>query len=377
MTARRLAHIYHLGVKELISLAHDAVVLVFLVYAFTVQIVVFSRGASVELRNATLAVVDEDRSPVSRRIQSAFHEPDFQSPVQLTADAVDGALDAGRYTFVVDIPARFEADLRARQRPTIQVVVDATAIGQALVGAAYIRHTIGDEVAGYLRRERGGTAPAVGLALRVKFNPNRESRWLMGVMELAMTITMLAIVLPAAALLREREHGTIGRLLVMPLTPAEIVLAKVWANTLVLFVSAVLCLWIVVAGILRVPLHGSLALFLVATLLFQLATAGIGVFLATFARTVPQLALLATVVMVPMMFLSGGWTPREAMPPLLQALMHLSPLTHYVDLIGAVIFRGAGLALVWPSLAAMSGIGGALLVMAIERFRATFTLARV
>lgn len=377
MTGRRVAHIYRLGVKELISLGHDAVVLVFLVYAFTVQIVVFSRGASVELRNATIAVVDEDDSPLSRGVRDAFRPPDFQPPVRLAANGVDRALDAGRYTFVLDIPPRFQADLVAGRRPTAQLLVDATAIGQALVGAAYIRRAVGDEVARQVGRGGAEPTPAVGLALRVRFNPNRESRWLMGVMELAMTVTMLAIVLPAAALLREREHGTIGRLLIMPLDPVEIVAAKVWANALVLFVGAVLCLWIVVAGILHVPLHGSVALFLFATLIFELATAGIGVFLATFARTVPQLALLATVVMVPMMFLSGGWTPREAMPPLLRALMQLSPLTHYVDVIGAVIFRGAGLALVWPSLVAMGGIGAVLLGAAVARFRATFTLARV
>lgn len=373
---RQLSHIYHLAVKELIGLAHDSVVLVFFAYAFTVQIVVFSRGASLELRNATIAVVDEDRSALSARIRDAFHEPDFQHVAVLAPRDVDRALDAGRYTFVIDVPPGLQADVLGRRRPTIQVLVDATAIGQAMIGAASIRRIVQDEVGRYVHPDASAEQAEVGQVVRVTVNPNRESRWLMGVMELAMTITMLAIVLPAAALLREREHGTIGRLLIMPLTPWEIVMSMVCANTAVLLASAAVCLWAIVIGLLHVPVRGSIALFLGATLLFEIATAGLGVFLATFARTVPQLALLATIVMVPMMFLSGGWTPREAMPAWLRAGMQLSPLTHYVDLIGAVVFRNAGLNLVWPSLAKIAGLGAALLAVATARFRSTFTLVR-
>jgi len=373
---RQLSHVYHLAVKELIGLAHDTVVLAFFTYAFTVQIVVFSRGAALELRNATIAIVDEDHSTLSARIRDSFQEPDFQRAVVLAPDEVDRALDAGRYTFVIDAPPRLEADVLARRTPAIQVLVDATAIGQAVVGAASIRRIVEDEVGRYVQRDASAGQPAVGQAVRVTVNPNRDSRWLMGVMELAMTITMLAIVLPAAALLREREHGTIGRLLVMPLTPWEIVAAMVCANTVVLLLSAVVCLWGIVVALLHVPVRGSIALFLGGTLLFEIATAGLGVFLATFVRTVPQLALLATIVMVPMMFLSGGWTPREAMPPLLQAGMQLSPLTHYVDLIGAVVFRSAGLGLVWPSLAKMAALGATLVAVATARFRTTFTVVR-
>ncbi len=376
MRAGPLRRTLHLGIKELVSLAHDPVVVVFIAYAFTVQIVVFARGASIELRNATIAVLDEDRSPLSARLREAFREPTFQPAVAIGSRDLDRALDAGRYTFVLDVPPSFQADLSASRRPTLGLMVDATAVGQAFTGAGVIARIVNDEIRRFGSGDGANDPSPVGLAVRVLYNPNRESRWLMGVMELAITITMLAIVIPGAALLREREHGTVGHLLIMPLSPGEIVLAKVWASTLVLFLATGLCLAVIVVGVLQVPLRGNLALFLAGTLLFQLATAGVGMFIATFARTVPALALLCIIVMVPMMFLSGAWTPREAMPVVLQRVMQLSPLTHYVDFTGAVLFRGAGLGVVWRPLAAIAVIGAAVLAITMRRFRATFRVDR-
>jgi ABC-2 type transport system permease protein len=373
----RLGHAFQLGLKELISLRYDVVLLVFVIYAFTVEVIVFARGSWFELRNASIAIVDEDQSPLSFRIGGAFLEPRFQPPEMLSLDQIDPAMDAGRYTFVVDIPPDFQADLLVGRRPRIQVNVDATAVSQAYIGALYVRRILLAEITEYLRGTRPFLPEAVNAVVRVKFNPNLESHWFVGVVELLMTVTMISILVPGAAVLREREHGTLGHLLVMPLTPAEIVLAKVWASSLVVLGGTALSMRLVVEGFLHVPVAGSTLLFLLGTMVFQLAAAGLGVFLATITRSIPQLGLVSIMIMVPMMFLSGAWAPLETMPPWLQSVMQLSPVTHYVDFTGAILFRGATLTVVWPHLVVLAGIAATLLGAALLRFRTMVSTAPV
>ncbi len=132
---KSLANIYRLGVKELLSLRSDRVMVLLIVYVFTLAIYSVATGASTEVANAAVALIDEDRSPLSQRIQDALLQPYFQPPTRLAVADLDAAMDAGRYTFVLDIPPNFQADVRAGRQPAIQINVDATAMSQAGMGA--------------------------------------------------------------------------------------------------------------------------------------------------------------------------------------------------------------------------------------------------
>jgi ABC-2 type transport system permease protein len=213
--------------------------------------------------------------------------------------------------------------------------------------------------------------PAVDLALRVRFNPELNKSWFGGVMEVISRITMLAIVLTGAALIREREHGTVEHLLVMPVTPFEIMSSKVWAMALVVLVSAGVSLAFVVQGLLAVPIEGSIALFLMGAVLHLFATTSMGIFLATIARSMPQFGLLLMLVLLPLQILSGSVTPRESMPEFVQLAMQAAPTTHFVTLAQAILFRGAGLVVVWPQLVALALIGAVLFTLSLARFRKT------
>ena len=193
-------------------------------------------------------------------------------------------------------------------------------------------------------------------------------------MQLINMITIMAIVLTGAALIREREHGTIEHLLVMPLTPAEIMIAKVWANGLVTVIAATLSLKLVIQGVLQVPISGSITLFVIGTVIYLFSVTALGIFLATLARSMPQFGLLAFPVFIIMILLSGGSTPLESMPSWLQHLMQLSPSTHFVSFAQAILYRGAGFDVVWPQFAAVSGIGAVFFVGALLRFRKMVTL---
>ena len=373
---RYLQNIYRLGLKELVSLRHDTVLLAFMIYAFTIAIYVPATGTGLELRNASVAIVDEDRSQLSARIAEAFFPPFFLPAEKISLSAIDAGMDVGRYTFVIDIPPKFQADMLAGRQPALQVNVDATAMSHAGIGGGYIRNILAQELTEFLRGRHQPPVMPVEIVVRALFNPNLEASWFVGVMQIINMITVLGIVLTGAALIREREHGTLDHLLVMPLTPLEIMLAKVWANGLVIVSAATLSLVMVVIGLLRVPIAGSIPLFLAGTVLYLFSVTAIGIFLATIARSMPQLGLLFIPVVFPMILLSGGYTPLDGMPKTIQTLMMVSPSTHFVEFATAVLFREAGLGVVWHSLAAVVTIATVFFTGALLRFRASLAVTR-
>jgi ABC-2 type transport system permease protein len=372
-----LAHIYRLGVKELYSIRYDPVLAFLIVYTFTLAIYTVATGVKTEVRNAPIAVVDEDGSDLSRRLRDAFMRPYFKpGAVLASVKDIDAAMDAGRYTFVVVIPPRFQADVVAGRHPTLQLDVDATAMTLAGNGTVYVTTILQNELANYLSRSEAGTVLPVSLSVRSKFNPNLESSWFMAVMQIVSNITMLSLILSGAAVIREREHGTIEHLLVMPVTPAEIMMAKIWANGLVIIAAALVSLTLVVQWLLNVTINGSIGLFVFGAALFLFAMCSLGIALATFARSMPQFGLLAIPFFVVMNMLSGGVTPQEAMPTALRYVMEAAPSTHFTSFSQAVLYRGSGIDVVWPQLAAMAGIGVVLFFVAAWRFRGTMAAAQ-
>ncbi|MBI2534832.1 MAG: ABC transporter permease [Deltaproteobacteria bacterium] len=367
-------NIVQLGIKELLSLRRDAVMMVLIVYAFTFAVYVPAQHAQTELRNASVAVADEDRSPLSAAIRDALLPPYFQLPKEINASEIDAVMDAGRYTFVIDFPPRFQADAAAGRRPVVQINVDATAITQAAQGASYIQQVIGQEARSFIERGQALPSEPVGVVTRAMFNPNLQSKWFMGVVQLINVITMLSIVLTGAALMRERERGTVEHLLVLPVRPAEIMTAKVLANGLVITLAATLSLKLVIQGLLEIPIAGSVPLFLLGTVIYLFSGTALGIFLATLARSMPQFGLLAFPVFMVMILLSGGTTPIQSMPQWLQNFMQISPSTHFVSFAQAILYRGAGFDVVWRQFAAIALIGAAFFLTALLRFRKAITL---
>jgi len=367
--------IWRLGVKELRSLRHDPVLLALVAVTFSLMVYTAAKAASQELRNAPIAVVDHDRSQLSERIVGAFYPPRFKTPARIEATELDPGLDSGLYTFVLDIPPDFERDVLRGRRPEIQVNIDATQMTQAYIGAGYIQRIVQGELAEFVHSGVTADALPIQLVTRVMFNPNLDGVWFGGVMEVLNQVTLISIILTGAALLREREHGTLEHLMVMPLSPFEIMTAKVWANGLVILVAATLSLRIVVQGWLGVPIAGSVGLFLLATVLHLFSTTSIGILLATAVRSMPQLALLVILVVLPFQLLSGSITPRESMPEALRTLMLAAPTTHFVQIAQAVLYRGAGLGVVWPQLCALVAIGSLAFAGAHARFRRSVSLS--
>lgn len=368
---RFLANSYRLGIKELWSLWRDPAMLILIVYVFSIGIYSSATAMPETLNNAPIAIVDEDHSPLSQRIVSAFYPPHFTPPRMIGWSQMDPGMDQGLYTFAMVIPPNFQRDVLAGRSPDIQLNVDATRMNQAFVGSGYIQQIVSGEVSEFAQRYRHTDLPPVDLALRVRFNPTLDPSWFGALVEEINHIAMLSIILAGAALIREREHGTVEHLLVMPVTPAEIMFAKIWSTGLVVLLAAWISLMLVVRGLLDVPIAGSLPLFFLGATLCLFATTSMGIFLATLSRNMPQFAMLMILLIMPLLMLSGGGTPREAMPEVVRDIMLAAPTTHFVQLGQAILFRGAGLAVVWPQFLALLLIGGIMFALSLWRFRRT------
>ena len=373
MHAASIANIWRLGIKELWSLVRDPMMLVLIVYTFTVSIYVAATAMPESLHKAAIAIVDEDDSPLSARIVASFYPPHFTTPRLITLAEMDAGMDNGTYTFVLDIPPNFQREVLAGLAPAVQLNVDATRMSQAFTGSGYIQQIVAAEVGEFVQRHRGSAPLPADLNVRMRFNPNLEQAWFGSLMEIINNVTMLSIILTGAALIREREHGTIEHLLVMPVTPGEIMLAKVWSMGLVVLLAALVALVFVVQGALHVPVQGSVLLFMALSALHLFATTSMGIFLATVARSMPQFGMLLVLTLLPLQMLSGGVTPRESMPEFVQQVMLAAPTTHFVTAAQAVLYRGAGLDMVWPQLLAILVIGGVLFTAALARFRKTIS----
>lgn len=367
---KSMRRIFWLGTKELRVVLTDPVMMVLIGFMFTGMVYLQAGAMSENVHNASVAIVDEDNSELSRRIATAFYAPYFQSPNYIAAQDVSGAMDRSDYLFVLTFPPDFEAHLRRGWKPSLHLDIDATAMLQAGLGDGYIQNIVQGEVTRFLA---GGSADSELLPLQLQvrraFNPNGTQSWfgaLSGVLDF---LTIITIMLVGAALIREREHGTIEHLLVMPLHAAEIAFAKIWANGLIIILAFSGSMSFVVEGLLDVPVAGSRMLLLLGAAGYLFSAASIGILLATVARSMAQFALLVMLVVMPMMMLSGGMSPIESQPEILQPFTALFPSRHFLSFSQAVVFRGADLQIVWPDLARIAGLGTVFLTISLLLFR--------
>lgn len=369
-------NIYWLGTKELRSVLSDVFIVGLLIYSFSLSIYSESTAISESVHNASVAIVDEDHSALSRAIANALYPPYFKQPELISPAEVSQAMDQDRFMFVVSIPPKFEHDVRQGRQPSVQIDIDATAVTQAALGNSYIQNIVNNEVNHFINRSDNTASYPVTLVQRRAFNVNGTGSWFGAINALLNQITMLTIILTGAALLREREHGTIEHLLVMPLNSFQIVMSKVWANGLILLLAFTLSMLFVVETLLDVPIAGSRLLLLGGTALYLFAAAAIGIFLGTIARTMAQFALLLMMVIMPMIMLSGGMTPIESQPEIIQPITWFLPSRHYMAFAQAVVFRGADFSIIWPQLLIITGLGSVFFMGSLALFRRSITASK-
>ena len=378
MTAwsRRLAV---MTAKEIRQLLRDPVLLSFLLFVFTVNVYLQGSSVSLQLSRAAMVVQDADHSAASRELIYRFRPPYFRMDGEVpgSAEAI-ALLDRGQAMVALDIPPRFQESLLAGEAASVLMQVDATQSAQGFLAASYGASIVGEfGLETVLAREglsSGGLeeVPVVIDDVRAWFNPNQRDEWFMPVSELLEAITLFSILLTAAAMVREKERGTVEQLLVSPLSPFQIVFPKVIAMTAVILAGTTLSLFGVLVLVFQVPIRGSLPLFYFVTTLYIFANAGLGLFAATIARNLAQVGLLSLLILAPIILLSGTWTPPEAMAPWLRAATMFSPMRHYIDAAYGILLKGAGLESLADSIIAITLLGSTLFAFGMWRFRRQF-----
>lgn len=363
-----LKNVWVLSLKELKSLLSDPILLGLIVVFLSVAVYTVAKGITTEVRNASVAMIDEDQSQLSLRIRDALQAPYFKKPISISPDQIDKAMDKGEYVFVITIPVNFEKDVLANRAASIQVLADATAVTQAGIGTTYLNQIVQNEISQFRHQSVTSMLP-LNPVVQVLYNPNTQTQWYTGVAQVLNNITLLAMVLVGAAVIREKEHGTIEHLLVMPVRASEIALSKILTNGLVITIAALLSLGLVVHIWLDVPIKGSIPLYVFGTSIYLFSVASLGICLATVAPTMPQFGLLCLPIYMVSRLLSGSESPLESMPEWIQHITMYSPATQYMQFGQEVLFRDAGLDIVWKRLLAMSIMGAAFLAFALKRFR--------
>ena len=366
---RTLKNIWELGLKELIGLLRNPLMLLLIAYSFTLSIKDSAESATDTINEVAIAIVDEDDSELSRRIRDAFLPPHFKTAAVIKPYEADRVLNEGRYTFVLVLPLNMERDILAGRRPSVQLNIDATQMSVAFAGAGAVEAIVNGEIARHCSRENVPAESFISLQTRNRYNPNLTQKWSQAISDLVNAISMLAIILTGSALINEREHGTMEHLLVMPVTPFEIMASKIWAMTLVVLMAVTATVFLVIRHWLEIPIAGSIPLFLAGVTIVLFAINSLGIFLATIANSMPQLGMLVILVLMPMNMLSGGQTPLESMPPFVRKFAMLLPTTHFNTFASDILYRGVGIEVVWKPFLAIFLIGLVLFLFSLSRFR--------
>jgi ABC-2 type transport system permease protein len=365
--------------KELRQLVRDRVLFIFIAYTFTLNIVIAAGAVGTELNRAALLVHDADHSAASRELIHRFRPPYFRLAGEVDrAEDAARMLDHGQASVLLAIPPRFGEALDRSEGTSVQIMVDAT---NANIG--YLASSYGARITGRFGREwaerelfrngiRMSDLPSIEHRPRVWHNVELNESWFATISELLTMITVACVLLPASALVREKERGTIEQLLVSPLSPAQVMLSKTFAMTLVILAGTALAYFGIMRPFFGVPARGSLVLFFALTALYAFTTAGLGLVAATFTRRTGQVGMLVLLIVMPVIMLSGIRVPWESMPTVLRVIMTLSPLHHFIEIAYGILLRGAGLAILWDSVLAMALLGAVLFSVGVLRFRRQF-----
>lgn len=343
--------------KEFAQLLRDKALLFILAWAFTGAIYTAGHGMSMEVKKLPVVIYDLSKSPESRDLISRFRLPYFKILSYLhREDEITEWLDSGKASIAVIIPPDFQRKIDGGEQAKVQVISDGTISMSATIAIAYVAQIANTyslellERQGKFTRSAFENLPIIDERLRIEFNPNILSSWFTSLLELFEMFTMVSLLLTAAAMVREKEYGTLEQLLVSPARPGEIFIAKIIPTMTIVLSLSLLSIFLILRPIFGVPIRGNLLLFYSITAIYVFTMSSLGIAIATVARNLAQAMMIMLLILAPMLFLSGAWTPPEAMTPWMQWASHISPMRYFIDFGYSVLFKGNGLAYVWQDI---------------------------
>jgi ABC-2 type transport system permease protein len=326
--------------KELLSFLRSVMLVVVVLYSFTVDVYIAGSGIQIKPRNVVVGYVDDTGGGISQKILARLHKPEFRTPIAfLSQKALSDAIFNKEVMVGIIFDADFEKNYAQGKNAQINLLLDATAASQSLTTFSYLQNIILD-------------FQSVDFPLEIKshklFNQNADNHTFMALTELLSIITLLIVILTAMVFVKEKEEGTWDIMLLMPIDPKITILAKSMSQVLIVMAGTILSLGFVLFAQFDVPLNGSFWAFILLTFLYSFSSAGIGLFVAAVSKDIMQVAQLSIIIMMPLIFLSGAWTPVYAMHPVFQTLSLFSPLRYYIEGTESIFFRGTAFVDLWP-----------------------------
>ncbi len=321
--------------KEFLVFFRNIGLVMFILYAFTLDIYIAGKGIKVTPRHVSIGYVNEADNLIVNKIISHFHSPQFKKPkLFLSEKALKNAIYNRKIMVGIVFSKEFVKNLISGKVAKLQVLIDSTAAAQAEVTLIYLQNIL-------MNFEHKIKIPA-NIDIIKLFNPNSNTKWFMSLSELMSNITMLGLILIAVVFVREKENGTWDIMLLMPVKGSIIIFSKILSQVLILMVGITISVGLIIFGIFNTPINGSLFDFYLISFLFSFAIGGIALVIAAISKTILEVAHLTIVIMLPLIFLSGAWTPLSSMSPFIQFLSYFSPLRYYIQATQDIFFRGSG-----------------------------------
>ncbi len=335
--------------KELVSFMRSTMLVIVILYSFTLDIYIAGEGIEIKPRNIAIGYVDMTGGGISQKILSRLHRPEFMPPKRyLSQKALSQAIFNKEVIVGMVFDSNFEKDFRQGKNSQLNLLLDATAASQSFTTLAYIQNIVMDF--------QSIEFPIIFKTHKL-FNENANNHTFMALTELLSLITMLVIILTAIVFVKEKEEGTWDIMLLTPVNPKIIILAKSISQVLIVLAGTIIALGFILFGAFDIPMNGSFWAFILLTFLYAFSSAGIGLFVASISKDIMQVAQLSIVIMMPLIFLSGAWTPVYAMHPIFQKLSLFSPLRYYIEGTESIFYRGTELIDLLPYFSGVTLLG--------------------
>jgi len=360
--------------KEFLQFSRDRMLIILILWTYTIEVVLCAYALTFDVKNLRLAVYDQDRSQLSRRLVERFTASEFFSHASFVSGPgeIDRLLDAGKADMGMVIPPDLSDLVGEGRNAEVQVILGGTNSNTANIARGYavtILNGFSHELIESSLAKRGllFSLPGVDARMRIWYNPALEFRYFMVISMIVVAGLLVEIVHAASSVVREKETGTMEQIVLTPLRKHEIILAKIVPTFAIgmasLFPSLLIALWF------RVPMRGSMPLFFAASAVSLFTSMGIGVFISTVSRNLQQALLLSFFFILPVMFLSGTLVPIETMPPAMQVLSYLSPIRYYMEIALGIFLKGTGIGVLWPQFLAMFLFGLVIFPLSLLRLR--------
>ncbi len=349
--------------KELIMFFRSWGLVAVVLYSFTVDVYIAGKGFEVKPRNVSVGYVDYTDGVIPKKILSHLHPPEFQEPIRFNSQE---ELNKAIYNREIIVGLVFDPDFEKnyfKGEAKLNLLLDATAAAQSYVTLSYIQNIV-------LRFNDLNFH--VELKTHKLFNQNSDTPKFLALAEFLSILTLITVILSSVVFVKEKESGTWDIMLLMPVDSKIIILAKSLSQIIIVMVGTIICTGIVLFGVFDLPMNGSFLAFVLLTLMYTFSATGIGLFVASVAQSLVQVAQLSVIIMMPIIFLSGSWTPIYSMHPVLQKLSLLSPLRYYIEGCESLFFRGTPVLDLWLYFVALFILGSALYLFGFRKIGKLF-----